>query len=137
MFRAVYASLDEGTALNEARQQNVRQGVPTWMSLPLVVTAIEAELSPVLDLTDGRVRRALRVSRQRMVAEPWWSMQDQGLEALTQAIGRLARDDGFVALLVPSTLGVIAANMVIFPDRLTPTDRLTIINPDRLPSNRT
>ena len=132
-FRAVYASLDEATALDEARQQNVRQSVPTWMALPLVVTAIEVELSSVLELTDGRVRRALRVSRQRMVAEPWWTMQDQGHEALTQAIGRLARDHGFVALLVPSTLESAAANMVIFPDRLTPTDRLAIINPDRLP----
>jgi RES domain-containing protein len=47
-FRAIYASLDETTALDEARQQNVRQGVPTWMALPLVVTAIKVELSSVL-----------------------------------------------------------------------------------------
>jgi hypothetical protein len=68
-----------------------------------------------------------------MVAEPWWAIQDEGREALTQAIGRLARDEGFVVLLVPSTLGGNAANMVIFADCLTPSDRLTINNPDRLP----
>ena len=101
-FRAVYASRDEATALDEARQQNLRQGVPTWMALPLVLTAIEVDLEPVLDLTDGRLRRALRVSRDRMLGEPWWLLQDQGLEALTQALGRLARDHGFAALLAPS-----------------------------------
>src|ERR1700735_5643661 len=52
-FRAVYASRDEVTALVEARQQNLRMGVPTWMALPLVVTALEVDLEPILDLTDG------------------------------------------------------------------------------------
>ena len=87
-FRAVYASLEEVTALDEARQQNLRLGVPPWMALPLVLTAIEVDLEPVLDLTDGRVRRALRVSRARMLGEPWWVLQERGQEALTQALGR-------------------------------------------------
>jgi RES domain-containing protein len=132
-FPAVYASLDETTALDESRQQNLRQGIPSWMALPLVVTALEVVLEPVLNLIDGRVRRALRVSRERMLGEPWWTIQDQGQEALTQAIGRLARDQAFVALLVPSAVRAAAANMVNFPDRLTTTNRLVIINPDRLP----
>jgi RES domain-containing protein len=132
-FRAVYASLDETVGLDEARQQNVRQGVPFWMALPLVMTALDVDLHPVLDLTDGRVRRALTVSRQRMLAEPWWVVQDQGREALTQAIGRLARDQGFVALLVPAAVRPSAANLVIFPDRLKSTNRLALVNPDQLP----
>ena len=53
--------------MDEARQQNLRQGVPPWMALPLVLTALEVDLQPALDLTDGRVRRALRVSRDRML----------------------------------------------------------------------
>jgi RES domain-containing protein len=69
-FRAVYASRDEVTGLDEARQQNLRLGVPTWMALPLVVTALEVNLEPILDLTNGRVRRVLRVSGVRMLAEP-------------------------------------------------------------------
>src|SRR4051812_18188885 len=132
-FRAVYASRDESTALDEARQQNLRMGVPAWMALPLVVTAIEVDLEPVLDLTDGRVRRVLRVSRECMLAEPWWILQDRREEALTRAIGRLARDQGFLALLVPSAARPRATNVVVFPDRLGSTDRLSIINPDRLP----
>jgi RES domain-containing protein len=98
------------------------------------MTALEADLEPVLDLTDGRIRRVLRVSRDRMLAEPWWALQDRGQEALTQAIGRLARDHGFAGLLAPSAARREGANAVVFPDRLAPTSRLSIVNPDRLPS---
>lgn len=132
-FRAVYGSRDEVTALDEARQQNLRQQVPLWMALPLVVTALEVDLEPLLDLTEGRVRRTLRISRKRMLAEPWWRRQDQGQEALTQAIGRLARDNAFVGLLVPSAASPHGVNVVIFPDRLTASNRLAIVNPERLP----
>jgi RES domain-containing protein len=132
-FRAVYASRDEVTALDEARQQNLRLGVPPWMALPLVLTAIEVDLEPVLDLTAGRVRRALRVSRARMLGEPWWLLQDQGLEALTQALGRLARDHGFAALLAPSAARARGTNVVIYPDRIAAGGRMAVVNPDRLP----
>jgi RES domain-containing protein len=132
-FRAVYASREEATALDEARQQNVRSGVAPWMALPLVLTAIEVDLEPVLDLTDGRVRQALRVSRARMLGEPWWLLQDRGQEALTQALGRLARDHGFAALLAPSAARVRGVNVVIYPDRIGAGGRLAIVNPDRLP----
>ncbi len=133
LCRAVYASLDETTALDESRQQNVRQGVQPWMALPLVLTALEVDLAHVLDLTDGPVRKRLEVSRNRMRLEPWFTIQNQGQEALTQAIGRLARQQGFVALLVPSVVRASAANIVIFPDRFKAPDRLAIVNPDRLP----
>jgi RES domain-containing protein len=129
----VYASRDEATALDEARQQNLRQGVPPWMALPLVLTALEIDLQPALDLTDGRVRRALRISRDRMLAEPWWLLQDGGREALTQALGRLARDHGLTALLAPSAARPRGANVVVYPDWIAAGCRLAIVNPDRLP----
>jgi RES domain-containing protein len=103
------------------------------MALPLVVTALEVDLESVLDMTDGRVRRALGVSRDRMLGEPWWTLQDRGQEALTQALGRLARDQGFVALLTPSAARRRGTNVVIYADRIAPGGRLTIVNPDRLP----
>jgi RES domain-containing protein len=133
-FRAVYVSCDEATALDEARQQNLRQGVPLWMALPLVLTALEVDLQPVLDLTDGRVRRALRVSRDRMLTEPWWLLQDQGPEALTKALGRLTRYHGFAALLAPSAARPRGVNVVIYPDRIAPGSQMTVVNPDRLPT---
>jgi RES domain-containing protein len=106
---------------------------PPGCRSPLVLTALEIELGRVLDLTDGRVRRALLFSRDRMLAEPWWLLQDRGEEAPTQAIGRLARDFGFVGLIAPSAARPRGANVVVFPDRLAPADRLVIVNPERLP----
>jgi RES domain-containing protein len=132
-FRAVYGSREEVTALDEARQQDLRLGVPAWMALPLVLTAIEVDLEPVLDLTDGQTRRALRVSRTRLLGEPWWLLQDRGREALTQALGRLARDHGFAALLAPSAARPRGTNVVIYPDRIGAGGRLAVVNPDRLP----
>lgn len=102
------------------------------MALPLVLTALEIDLAPVLDLTDGRVRQALQVSKGRMLGEPWWLLQDRGREAVTQAPGRLARDH-VVTLLVPSAARLRGANVVIHPDRISVEGRLTIVNPDRLP----
>jgi hypothetical protein len=48
---------------------------------------LEIDQEPILDLTNGRVRRVLRVSGVRMLAEPWWALPGQGEEALTQASG--------------------------------------------------
>ncbi len=98
-----------------------------------MLTAIEVDLEPALDLTDGRVRRALRVSRARMLGEPWWVLQDRGQEALAQALGRLARDHGFAALLAPSAARPRGANVAIYPDRIGTGGRLAVVNPERLP----
>jgi hypothetical protein len=68
-----------------------------------------------------------------MLAERWWLLQDGGREALTQALGRLARDHGFAALLAPSAARPRGANVVIYPDRIPARGRLSIVNADRLP----
>lgn len=106
---------DEATAPGEARQENLRQGVPPRMVLPLLLAEIEVDLEPILDPTDGRVRRSLP---RRMLGEPWWLLQDQHHEAFTRGPGRLARDHGFVALLVPSAARPRGTNVVIYLDRI-------------------
>ena len=132
-FRAVYASRDEATALDEARQQNLRQGVPPWMALPLVLTAIEVDLEPVLDLTDGRVRRALRVSRDRMlggtlVAPPGPGPRSPHPGARSaRPRPRLRGPPG------PVRGRPRGVNVVVYPDRIGSGGRLAVVNPDRLP----
>jgi hypothetical protein len=76
------------------------------------------------------------VSLDKMLGEPWWLLQDRGQEALTQALGRLARDLGFAALLAPSAARPGGTNVVIYPDRIAAGGRLAIVNPDRLPSGQ-
>jgi hypothetical protein len=73
----------------------------------------------------------LRVSLRRLIDERWQEKQERGREALTQAIGRIARDSGFEGLLVPSAQGS-GQNLVIFADRLLHGSRLTIINVGKL-----
>jgi len=53
-------------------------------------------------------------------------------EAFTQQLGRLARDAGFEAILVPSAV-TRGKNLDVFPDRLLPGSSLKIINRSRLP----
>jgi RES domain-containing protein len=124
-FPAVYGSLEPETALKEMLTQAARYGIPFAALLPRVLIAVTASLSQVLDLTDAKIRRRLRVSRQRMQAERWWERQDAGEEALTQAIGRAAHVIGFEGLLVPCAADARAVNLVVFPRNLTSESRLT------------
>ncbi len=89
-----------------------------------VFCAVELDLSRVLDLTAGEVRRRLVVSQSRMVAEDWRRQADAGKEALTQAIGRAAFSAGIEGLLVPSAALRGGANMVVFPPNLEPRSRV-------------
>jgi RES domain-containing protein len=88
-FHTVYASLEVETAVAEALQHFRHYGLPVSKAMPRVIVAIEAKLERVLDLRDGGVRRALRVSEKRMLSEPWREEQKRSREALTQALARL------------------------------------------------
>jgi RES domain-containing protein len=124
-FPAVYGSLEPETALKEMLTQAARYGIPFAALLPRVLIAVSASLGQVLDLTDGRIRRRLRVAQERMQAERWWEFQDTGEEALTQAIGRAAHVVGFEGLLVPCAADARAVNLLIFPRNLTGDSRLS------------
>jgi hypothetical protein len=86
----------------------------------MVIAAVEARLSLVLDLTQPMVLRTLREPLARLRREDWQRAQDQGREALTQAIGRAAFEEGLEALLAPSAAVEDAVNIVVFPARLGP-----------------
>src|SRR5262249_44886922 len=92
-FAALYGSLDLQIALIEWQAFNRRQGIRRDARvLPRAFVGIEVRLQRVLDLTNAMVRRRLCVSRRRMRNEPWREAQMEGREALTQAIGCLARE---------------------------------------------
>ncbi|HKI36148.1 MAG TPA: RES family NAD+ phosphorylase [Gemmataceae bacterium] len=134
-FRALYFSLDAETALAEVLAQRRRQGLPDADALPLVLFSCRANVERVLDLKDGRTRRVLGVTREQLIAEPWPVMQEAGQEALTQAIGRLAREAALQGLLVPSAARPKGGNLVLFRDQV-PEDQLLIINPEHFPAHR-
>jgi RES domain-containing protein len=87
----------------------------------------------VLDLADGKTRSALRVSKRRMLDEPWREEQKAGREALTQALGRLSHELGWEGLLVPSAARKEGMNLIVFPANLYQRGCLEIINVGDLP----
>ena len=58
---------------------------------------------------------------------------DKGREALAQALGRIAFQEGLEGLLVPSAQARKGKNLVMFPENLQKGSSLAIQNADKLP----
>jgi RES domain-containing protein len=101
VFRAVYGGLEMETALAEALANHRRRGLPDSEALPLTFVALRVTVECVLDLTRGDIRRGLGVSMRRLLG-PWRADLKSGREALTQAVGCLAREAELQGLLYPS-----------------------------------
>jgi RES domain-containing protein len=136
LFRAVYGTLDPYAALAETVGVYGHYNIPFEQRLPLVLIAIDVRLVRVLDLTDGKLRRHLGVSKERMLVADWQIAQTQGSEGLTQAIGRLAWEANVEALLVPSLKLKKERNLVVFPDQMQKRSQLKIVNRRELPEPR-
>jgi RES domain-containing protein len=87
--RALYNALDVATATNESLAYSRYQGIPDAEALPVTLISLRVRNLEVLDLTKGEVRKALGISRKRLL-QPWRADQYAGREALTQAVGRQA-----------------------------------------------
>lgn len=123
-FRRVYLALTLNTALEEMKGWLRYYHLPPESALPRVFTAVETNLSEVLNLTDGAIRQRLQISLDRMKGEDWRRMNDRGKEALTQAVGRAAFEADFEGLVVPSVQDAKGRNLVVFPEKLLPRSQL-------------
>jgi RES domain-containing protein len=132
-FLTVYTSLDAHTALDEVLAHYRHYRIPIETAMPRVTVAVRVEINAVLDLTDAAIRSMLKVSKRRMLTEPWRAEQAAGREALTQAIGRLAHELGLEALIVPSAARQGGVNLIMFPDSLVHGSRIEIVNVGDLP----
>jgi RES domain-containing protein len=135
-FRAIYGSMDLDTATAELLAHHRRQGRPDPEAdvFPVVAVSLQAEVERLLDLTDALVRRALKVGLKDLVGD-WQDAQNLGQEALTQAIGRLAREAGYQGLLAPSAAKPGGRNLILFRDKVTKR-RLWIIRQNKLPKKK-
>jgi RES domain-containing protein len=135
-FRAVYGSLELDTATAELMAYHRRQGRPDPEAVvfPFAAVSLEADVERLLDLTDAKVRRTLKVTLVELAGD-WQAAQDRGYEALTQAIGRIARAAGYQGLLFPSAARPGGRNIVLFGDAVPP-NRLRIVRKGKLPPKK-
>jgi RES domain-containing protein len=133
-FATIYTSQSPETATREALAHHRYFGLPIEVALPRILASVQLVLQRVLNLTDTRIRKRLGVTVNELRGEDWRAANARGDEALTQAIGRLAWDAEWEALLAPSAAHTSGTNVIIFPGNLVPPHSyLLIINREQLP----
>jgi RES domain-containing protein len=133
VFAVLYLSCDLHTCVEETTKSARLPEMEVANVLPRTLIGIEVMLSRVLNLTDATIRRRLRITKKSLIADDWEKLQNvDKQEAFTQQIGRLAREIGFEAILVPLAV-TRGKNLDVFPDRLLPSSSLKIINRHLLP----
>lgn len=131
-FPTVYLSLDHKTAFAETFAHTSHFGFEPHDVLPRTFISATLKLHRILDLTDLSVRKKLNISQAKMLTLAWRQKQDAGEEALTQAIGRIAREVGFEGLLVPSAAHKGGKNIIYFADSLLPGSTAMVMNSEKL-----
>ncbi len=81
-----------------------------------IVASIRVTLGRICDLTDDGLLADLGLTSSQLKADDWTD---------TQVLGKLAREAGFEAILVPSAAGDFN-NLVIFMDRLGARSEVTL-----------
>ncbi len=127
-FRTVYGAATPELAVAESLAQSRRFAIPDADAMPRVVRALDIRLTQAADLTDGLVRRRLRVTLADLVEEPWFDRNNAGREALTQGVGRAAYQCGLDGLIAPSSQSRTGFIVVVFPDLLGTTGRCAAID---------
>ena len=128
VFEALYLSCDIHTCLEETTKSTQRDGFEVARSLPRTIIAFSVKLQTVLDLTNPAVLNKINVSRSKLMKTDWEYVQEvEGKEAITQQIGRFARQAGFEAIIVPSAVAK-GCNLVIFPDKLQSHSYFKVLN---------
>jgi RES domain-containing protein len=110
---ALYGSLTDTAALEECKANDRYYGVES--KAPRLLIAIEAELTGLVDLTSGTVRRALGVTLSELAREDWRKLLHAGKESSSQVLGRAAAACGASGLLTQSAATPGETNLVAFP----------------------
>jgi RES domain-containing protein len=95
----------------------VRRATAGRMATRFVLVSVNVERRRILDFTDQAILERLGLRSEDLARLDW---------TLTQELGRLARQAGFEALLVPSAAGP-GSNLVLFLDRLGPASSVLLV----------
>ena len=132
-FGTLYLSLDPHTSLEEVSQAQSLSAIRIAPRFPRVDLSVKVRLSKILNLTNPAIQHALGITETDLKGTDWYNIQESGRVALTQLIGRFARDAGFEALLVPSAKFPGKNLDIFYPDKLLPTSKVSLINEDQFP----
>lgn len=113
-----YTATVPETALAEALAHVRYFRLPEAKALPRVLVGLRLKAKCVLDLRDGKVRKALRLSEDTIRKLDWRAENQAGREAVTQAWGAAFARAGFEAVIVPSAASAGGANVLVFPKNL-------------------
>lgn len=130
-FEVLYLSCDVHTSTEEATRATQAAEFDVAKRLPCTTVGIKVKLSRVLDLTNSKIRDAIDIRKSVLTETDWKQIQELNAEAITQSIGRFAKEAGFEAILVPSAIWK-GKNLDIFPDNLLPLSQVSVVNLDSL-----
>ena len=116
--RLSYTALAPQTALAEALAHVHYFRLPVHKALPRVLVALQLKAKRALDLRDGSMRKALRLSEDTIRRLDWRAENQKGQEAITQAWGKAFAKAGYEAVIVPSAADTDGANVLVFPENL-------------------
>ena len=130
--RVVTPCHSPSAAMAEALAHIRSYGLPAQSVMPRTFVAVKVELAQVLDLTDGRIRQSLGVSRNRMVRADWRADMQSTRVPVTQSLGQAAFEAGLEELLVPSAAATGEENLICFVDNVLSSSRLEVVSPHEL-----
>ena len=127
-FGVLYLSCDPHTCIEEVTLSGYRSPTAVARSCPRTLVGLRVELSKVLDLTRGEVRRAIGINKKLLTDTDWrWHQNFLGTKAPTQFIGEYARTARFEAVLVPSARWS-GENLDLFCDKLLSSSKVSVVN---------
>lgn len=125
LFRVVYASFDDHTALAESKAKFLAYGFSRADRRTIV--PLRATLQRVLSLEDVVLK--LGVAMQDLLNVDWRTTQDAGQEPITQAIGRAANELAVQGLQAPSDRYPSGINIILLRNHIQVPAELEILAP--------
>lgn len=100
-----------------------RLGLPEYRDLPLLMAFVDCDISQVLDLTRSDVAAVVQPFLDAETEH--WRVMQKTHEAVTQAIGRAAKEVCFRGIIAPSVdVKPDGCNYVLFHDKFASTDKV-------------
>ena len=131
VIRALYCSLNPGTAAEESMRLFEAAGLKRATVKPRLIVGLRYRLQAAVELS-GLAERIGAASLPEFMAEEWQAINAKGRETLGQALGRALFEARVEGLLAPSARVPGATNLVVFPTNLRRNSRQQVLAAEEL-----